>query len=415
MKLNKATKIGLCVLTILLVLAPLLYFNLRTTSEEKITIEVWYTYEGFSIIQEQVREYNEITANIEIILSKQPSSGFIDKFISVAQTGSTPDIFLGKASWLGELANLGYIKGLSDFLSPSEEALFFPLSIDGLSYMNELWAIPLWIDSFLLFYNKDLFDENNVKYPTNNWTEQDFITAAKKINDFSQDKMIYGSAWSTLSPYFWPAFQYGFGHGPLYQDGMIIINDSASYDAMKFLYDSMWDHEIVGYSDTSSAASQQFLSKKVGMLIYGGWFLPTLKQSDINYGVEILPYINSTGESLSPFREIKGWGMSKDTKYPDICFDIIKFLSNEEIQLKFLEREHKVPTLNSLIYSTIVQNNRDIITQIEQTENGQYFPFDPLYNVYSDYMRAALQFILLDHEDIGETLDEAQRGINEHV
>lgn len=396
-------------------LAPLLYFNLKTTDEEKITIEIWYTYEGFAIIQEQVNKYNEITANIEIILSKQPSSGFIDKFISVAQTGSTPDIFLGKASWLGELANLGYIKGLSDFLSPSDEALFFPVSIDGLSYMNELWAIPLWIDSFLLFYNKALFDANHVNYPTNNWTEQDFISAAKQINDFSQDKMIYGSAWSTLSPYFWPSFQYGFGHGPLYQDGMIIVNDSASYNAMKFLHDSMWDHEIVGYSDTSSAASQQFLNKKAGMLIYGGWFLPTLKQSDINYGVEILPSINSTGERLSPFREIKGWAISQDTKHPDISFDIIKFLSNEETQLKFLEREYKVPTLNSLIFSPSVQSNNDIVKQIEQTENGQYFPFDPLYNVYSDYMRAALQFILLDHEDIGETLDEAQRGINENA
>ncbi|GAH51768.1 unnamed protein product, partial [marine sediment metagenome] len=53
-----------------------------------------------------------------------------------------------------------------------------------------------------------------------------------------------------------------------------------------------------------------------------------------------------------------------------------------------------------------------ITTQLEQIEFSQLHPLDPIYNFYSDYMRAALQFILLDHLDIQTTLDNAQAGIN---
>ena len=56
-----------------------------------------------------------------------------------------------------------------------------------------------------------------------------------------------------------------------------------------------------------------------------------------------------------------------------------------------------------------------ILSQIYQIENSQYYPLDPIYNVYSDFMRAALQFILLDHEDIQTTLNEVQSNIEANI
>ena len=77
--------------------------------------------------------------------------------------------------------------------------------------------------------------------------------------------------------------------------------------------------------------------------------------------------------------------------------------------------EYKVPTLNELIDSDLVQNDPNLLVQIEQISNSQYYPVDPIYSIYSNYMRAALQFILIDHQNIETTLDEAQAGIDANL
>ena len=411
---SKHIKITLISLLILGILVPVFFFSFYRGARREIEIDLWYTYEGIDVIKTQIAEYEDLHSNIQINLQEQPSSGWIDKFISVAQTGDSPDIFLGKGSWFGELADLEYIQPLTPFLSPQYEASFAESAIEGLSYGNELWGLPLWFDSILLFYNKDLFDQNSLSYPSSNWTDTDLVDHAVSMTDRSVNQ-IYGLVWATISPYMWPSFQYGFDHGPLYQDGSIIINDTASIDAMEFIYDLKYVQRCVSYDDSSNSAIQAFTTNKGAMLIYGGWYIPALEETGTNYGVQILPTISSTEERITPMVEVKGWGMSKDTEYPDICYDIMKFLTSKDTQEKMIISEYKVPTVNELINSDLVQNDPKLLIQIEQISYSQYYPVDPVYSIYSQYMRAALQFILVDHQDIETTLDEAQAGINANI
>jgi len=407
---SKYLKTTLIVVAIIALVVPVFYFSFYNRTKGDVVIEVWYTYEGIDVIQSRVQEFENLNPDIKINLQEQPASGWLDKFISVAQTGESPDVFLAKGAWFGELADLEYIRPLTSFLSPQEEANFLPSAINGLSYNNELWGIPLWFDSILLFYNRDLFDQNSLDYPASNWTDIELVNAALSLTDRSVNQ-IYGLVWATISPYMWPAFQYGFGHGPLYQDGNIIVNDTSSVEAMEFIYDLKYTHRCVNYDDSSSAATQAFVANKAGMLIYGGWYIPTLEDLDFNYGVQILPTISSTNERISPMVEIKGWGISKDTEHPDISYDIISFLTSKDTQVQLVLDEYKVSTrLNMPDLPVNISYLSE--TQVDQITESQYYPLDPIYNIYSDYMRAALQFILIDHSDIQTILNEAQDGIN---
>ncbi|MCG3215574.1 MAG: extracellular solute-binding protein [Candidatus Heimdallarchaeota archaeon] len=408
---SKYIKITLISIMILGIIVPVFFFSFYQGPKREIEINLWYTYEGIDVIRIRIEEYEELHPNIQINLQEQPASGWLDKFISVAQTGDSPDVFLAKGSWFGELANLEYIQPITPFITPQNEAQFLDSAIDGLSYENELWGLPLWFDSILLFYNKDLFDQNLLSYPLANWTDVELVNLAVNLTDRSENQT-YGLVWGALSPYMWPAFQYGFNHGPLYQNSTIVINDTASVNTMEFIYDLKYSYRCVGYDDSSSSAIQAFTSNKGAMLIYGGWYVPDLNNLDVNYGVQILPIISSSQKRISPMVEIKGWGMSRDTEDPDICYDIISFLSSKETQEDLIQSEYKVPTLVELKDFDIVKNDPNMQIQIKQIENSQYYPLDPLYNFYSDFMRAALQFILLDHQDIETVLDEAQAGID---
>ena len=256
-----------------------------------------------------------------------------------------------------------------------------------------------------------MFDSKGVDYPLSNWTDIEMMEIAEELTDRSENQE-YGLAWATISPYMWPAFQYGFGHGPLYQDGSIIVNDTTSFDAVKFIYDLKHFYRYVNYDDSSFSATEAFTSNKAAMVIFGGWYIPTLIAEEFDFGVQILPSINSTKERITPMVEIKGWGMSKDATEKDICFDIISYLSSKDTQEELITSEYKVPTNLELINSPLVTDNNLLQIQIDQIANSQFYPLDPLYSIYSDYMRAALQFTLVDHLDIQSSLDEAQLGIN---
>ena len=406
---SKYLKITLITLLILSLLVPATYFSFFHNKNKDIVIEFWYAYEGADVVEEAVAEYESLNPSISINFVEQPSSSWIDKYINVAQTGNAPDIFLAKGSWFGELAKLGYILSLTDFITPTEEASFLSSAINGLSYKNELWGLPFWYDSILLLYNKNLFDAKSLSYPNENWTDVEFLEAALNLTNRPED--VYGLAWPTISPYMWPAFQYGFGHGPLYQNGDIIVNDTSSVDSLQYIYDLKYLHRCVKYDDSSSSATQAFITDKAAMIIYGGWYIPTLNELEFNYGIEILPTISSTGQRLTPMVEIKGFGISKDTDNPDICYDIIKYLTSKSVEEDMLTEEFKVPTLKEIATSPLVQEEPLILKQLEQIEHSQYYPLDPYYIAYSDFMRGALTFILLDHQDIQTTLDETQQNI----
>ena len=74
---------------------------------------------------------------------------------------------------------------------------------------THIWAMPFGgALGKLLFYRKDLFDQNNIPYPTLDWTLDDLYKAAKKIHN--PKKGILGIAVG-LHSYHWMPFFWSFG------------------------------------------------------------------------------------------------------------------------------------------------------------------------------------------------------------
>ncbi len=94
------------------------------------------------------------------------------------------DVGLG---WLFLVGNSDPSRSLVD-LAPYIEAQpgmsradFFPGVLDSPQDDNSVWALPTSFAPVLLYYNKNIFDEAGVPYPTAAWTQENFLRAAEQL------------------------------------------------------------------------------------------------------------------------------------------------------------------------------------------------------------------------------------------
>lgn len=122
-----------------------------------------------SLIEQYMEENPNVTINMDCILNDQ----YKEKIRMIVGTDEVPDVF---SSWSGtfaqEMIATGNVAVLNDMYESDTEwsGAIAQASVDGFSFDGEIYAVPWSQDGKVFFYNKTIFEENNLKVPTT-WTE----------------------------------------------------------------------------------------------------------------------------------------------------------------------------------------------------------------------------------------------------
>lgn len=79
---------------------------------------------------------------------------------------SSFDVLSADIIWSAEFASSGWVEPLDRYFALEERSHFLPGPIAGCTYKNQIWAVPWFTDSGVLFYRRDL-----VKEPPKTWGE----------------------------------------------------------------------------------------------------------------------------------------------------------------------------------------------------------------------------------------------------
>ncbi|HEX2036825.1 MAG TPA: extracellular solute-binding protein, partial [Chloroflexota bacterium] len=152
-----------------------------------------------------------------------------EKLITLSAAGTPPEVVQVHYSFGVDLASRGLLSGLDTYMARDRVRRedFVPGEIDEFAWKKVQYALPKDNALRALFYNLDLFDKAGVKYPTDTWTWDDFLDAAKKL---TQPDPTTGA----------PTF--GIHDFPL------VINDSPSYSITR-AFGGEW------YNDTWTAST----------------------------------------------------------------------------------------------------------------------------------------------------------------
>ncbi len=133
--------------------------------------------------------------HVKLDIDEAPWGDFVTKVTTQIAGGNAPDV------WFQENAVIiGYgKKGAAEDLAPYIEKdikkddyvdALFSAKVDG-----KVWGVPHGINPIALVYNKKLFQDASIPFPTDDWTYQDLIDAAQKLTkdeDKDGNPEVYG-------------------------------------------------------------------------------------------------------------------------------------------------------------------------------------------------------------------------------
>lgn len=260
-----------------------------------------------------------------------------------AQGGSLPDVFWMHSNESERYMSNDMLLDLTDKIADSDaiDPENYPDDIWGLyTYDEKYYAVPKDVDTIALWYNKTLFDEAGLDYPTADWTWDDVTEAAKKLT--KDDGSQYGLGMRNDNN------QAGY-YNLIYDNGGTVISD----DKTK----SGWDDEktiaamqtlegwikdgVIPSLETMSENNEDVLFEagKIAMTCQGSWMLAAFKENEYtaaNCDCVELPKNAETGRRSSIYNGL-GWAAAANTEHPDEAWQLIEYLGSEEAQKKQAE------------------------------------------------------------------------------
>ena len=259
---------------------------------------------------------------------------------AAAQGGQLPDVFWMHSNESERYMSNDMLLDLTDKIKNSEVIKMenYPKDIWGLySYEGKNYAVPKDIDTIALWYNKKLFDEAGLSYPTADWTWDDVTEAARKLK--KEDGSQYGLC---LKP---DNNQAGYYNMILDHGGFILnkdktksgFDDPKTIEAMKIV--ETWVKEgLIPSAETMAENAEDvlFQSGKAAMCFQGSWMIAAHKNNEYslaNADCIELPKDKTTGRRVSIYNGL-GWAAAKNTKHPEEAWKLIEYLGSEEAQRK---------------------------------------------------------------------------------
>ncbi|WP_423464930.1 ABC transporter substrate-binding protein [Promicromonospora sp. MS192] len=255
------------------------------------------------LAEEFEQEHPNVT--IEVSSGAPSTEDLLQKLSSSFAGGTYPDISYAFGSWASELAEsertLDITEQVSDPAVGWEE--FSGAARATAQPTGEATiGFPAVVDNISLIYNKTVFDEAGVEYPTEDWTWDDFRTAARELTDPETTTYGYGYSVSGSEETTWQFWPH------LWQNGGEILDESgteatfdseAGVEALTLLRDMAVEDESVYLDQTDTKFGQIFASDQIGMITSGPWSLYDLQVAGTDYGVVPLPGTDGDHTTIS--------------------------------------------------------------------------------------------------------------------
>jgi len=389
-----------------------------------VKVSFWGTPEEIGIITEALKPWQAEHPEIKIVFEHTPYSGYISKILTRIAGGSAPDIIATEVDYFVTFATKGVLEDLTPYETSDPKGFdksdFFPQIIDRFTYQGKLLAIPRDIAPFAcVFYNKKVFDEAKLPYPTDDWTWSDMLRFARELTKKDNSGRVTQYGFYTWA---WQNFIYGNGGGlvdDVKNPTSTRLDDDRSIMGIQFYADLSNLYEAMptptAFMNFGMGADRMFANGRIAMFLSGIWETPQFRNYNFDWDVVMFP---KNDKGIRAFGTGgTGYAILKSSKHKKAAWEVIKALTGPEGQRQFAKRGLAQPARMFVAKSDAFAGdaaapaNKKMLN--EAVQYAVFSPFHPKWReIEEKYIRPKLDLIFSGKKTAAEAAKELAPEVN---
>ena len=277
----------------------------------------------------------------KVTVTAVPWDGAHNKIATAIAGGQTPDVSMLGTTWMGEFAKTGALDVVpADLFSKGDffEGAWDTGVVDGTSF-----AVPWYVETRLLYVNKEVAARAGVTKPTN-WQElKDAVTALQKEGGAQWGIYLQPGqtgAWQTAMPFVWQ-------NGGEVLDGDAFTLDSSEATGGLEYYGSFFADGLSSKDQLRGGEWEpQFASGAIGSFVSGPWHISVLDELGAGDKFDLWP-MPKGASSASSFIGGSNLGVFKDSDNRDAAWKFVSYLMRPEVQVKWYQTVNDLPAVRS--------------------------------------------------------------------
>lgn len=290
--------------------------------------------EPLETVFEEYADANGIEINVESV----PYAEIFDTIeVRMGSSEDTIDVLVADAPLVTNYSSKGYLASLDSYVDSDSLDNITEASLEGGTVDGEVKALPLYSSCVNLYYNKALFDEKGIAYPSfdvdERMTWEEVVEIAKELTYTNDDgTQIYGLTFEQIdTPYQLLPLSQSLGAVQYISDDQTTTdgytNSDAVVEAMEFYSNTFNEWGISPKIDASESTSY-FCSEQVAMFVGGSWNISSFDEAEIDWGVAPHPYFEG-GDAVTP---TGSWymGVSNNSTNIEAAAKFVEWLTTDD-------------------------------------------------------------------------------------
>jgi len=388
--------------------------------DQKIEIEFWYGAKGYSeqLFKELIEEFNAGQNDYYIRgVNQLDNEETFRSYKSAIARKEVPSVVLLENQHIYYLASKGILESLNDYQEENKLDDFIESYLEQNIMRDELYGIPMYGTTSVLYYRKDFLEKQNIK-TVDLLTWEAFSDALIQLTQKDGNKvLVYGWEMTFGAQNLIDAAISNGGNFLDEEGKKVEINDESWVESWEFFRRLIHDEELikVHYGGDSKnhwyATVDDVLQGRAAGYIGSCGDLGELDLSVI--GTYLLPSWSGKLENPRAVVNLESLCIPSDISEEEKegAYTWIKFLTSQEVSLEWVTKTGYLPVRKSSMdedafYSKVLENP-DFFIPVRQVKLGTKTFIDPTDGEIYELLEEAARKVLVENIPAKEVLDIA--------
>jgi len=377
-----------------------------------------------------VAAFQENYPNVTIEVQVTTGDQYLTKLVSQLASGTTADIIAVENGQMAKFSDSNLLMPINKYLDNDPDVNindYFPHLVEYYTVNGDIMGLPYDAQPFaMFFFNKGLFDEEGLSYPTPDWTWNDMLDAAIKLTKTDDSGRV--TQYGVLANG-WQNYVYSNGGrimDDIYAPTKCVLDSPEAIEAVQFMADLINEYGVMPSPDTLTTSGvsgpDMFATGQIAMFNTGYWSLVDIpdRWKDIDLGLTMVPMSNNGGRAVSTGGT--AYCVANGTENPDLAYEFLKYFMGREgweAAYKASTRGIIYPPAHIPSYKALILENPELTIENIDT-NGQsvafavFNPRIPLFaEINSKIITPGIEEISLGMIDAETGLTEITQRVNE--